>query len=68
MFNPDLKQLEKIAECQAGGMGLTFAAQYLGCSPEELRDWRIKCIDASRDYLYSDKLSSRFDEMCAKGK
>ncbi|HEY8007132.1 MAG TPA: hypothetical protein VIE66_10140 [Methylocella sp.] len=47
-FKPDLKQLEKLIEIQTAGMGIEFAAKYLGCSPEELSAWRSRCAAAAR--------------------
>jgi hypothetical protein len=37
MFKPTTKQLEQIAEFQTAGMGLEFAARFLGCTPQELK-------------------------------
>jgi hypothetical protein len=47
MFIPTNKQLEQIAEIQAAGMGLEFAARFLGCTPEELKAWRQRCVNAA---------------------
>ncbi len=47
MFKPTNRQLEQIAEIQAGGMGLEFAAKFLGCTPEELKAWRQRCMNAA---------------------
>lgn len=46
-FQPTTKQLEKLIEIQTAGMGIEFAAKFLGCTPEELKAWRQRCMNAA---------------------
>jgi hypothetical protein len=47
-WQPRKTDLERIAEFEISGMGLEFAARFLGCTSEELKAWRMKCVEAAR--------------------
>jgi hypothetical protein len=47
-WRPTKPEIERIVECQTAGMDMTGVALFLGCTAEELKGWRLRCIAAVR--------------------
>jgi hypothetical protein len=46
-WKPKKSDLERIAEFEAAGVALEFAAKFLGATPEEFKSWRRRCMNAA---------------------